>query len=78
MDCTDEQRKIADRIIDALSESEDALLAINDSLIALSIVTGLVIRVAEYTPQQRAAVIGLMVTAIVGAAEPDEEDEEDE
>lgn len=75
MNCTKEQEKIAHRIIDALSDSEEAAIVTEDSLRALAIVTGLVIGQANYTLEQRASLIGLMTINMVSASAPKEDEE---
>ena len=74
---TDEQEKIASRIIEALSDADDERIATKDSLMALSIVTGLVVGQAGYTLEQRATLLGLMTIAMVNSATPDEEEDEE-
>ena len=74
---TDEQEKIAARIIEALSDADDERVATKDSLMALSIVTGLVVGQAGYTLEQRATLLGLMTIAMVNSATPDEEEDEE-
>ena len=72
---TDEQEKIARQIIEALSDADDERVATKDSLMALSIVTGLVVGQAGYTLEQRATLLGLMVIAMVHGSTPEEDEE---
>ena len=74
---TDEQEKIAARIIEALSDADDERVATDDSLMALSIVIGLIIGAVGYTPRERAALLGSMVSIMVTAFTPYEEVDEE-
>ena len=79
MNPTDDQLRLAQKIIASLanSENEDELIESKDCLIALTIVAGMLLGEAKLPTRQRGLILGLMMMSLVRYATPDE-DEEDE